>query len=90
VLNALFTIGRRRRYTAVMLLLAILAATATAPVEAAPPRRLEVAEQARASVRIVSGAWVTAQEIPSEALVRETRVEAADGSMSTARLVEFP
>lgn len=88
VLNALFTIGRRRRYTVVMLLLAILAATA-AP-EAAPPRRPEVAEQARASVRIVSGAWVTAQDIPREALVRETRVEAADGSVSTARLVEFP
>lgn len=83
----LFTIGRRRRYTTVMLLLALLAAAATA--EAEPPRRPEVAEQARASVRIVSGASVTAQEIPREALVRETRIEAADGSMSTARLVEF-
>jgi len=88
VLNALFTIGRRRRYTALMLLVAILAATV--PAQAAPPRRPEVAEQARASVRIVSGAWVTAREIPREAIVRETRVEAADGSLSTARLVEFP
>lgn len=88
MLNALFTIGRRRRYTAVMLFLALLAATA--PAEAAPRRLPEVAEQARASVRIVSGAWVTAQEIPREAMVRETRVEAADGSVSAARLVEFP
>lgn len=86
--NALFTIGRRQRYTAVMLLLAVLAATA--PVEAEPLSRPEVAEQARATVRIISGAWVTAQDIPREALVRETRIEAADGSISTARLVEFP
>lgn len=71
-----------------MLLLAFLAATAPAEAPAAP--RAEVAQQARASVRILSGAWVTAQDIPSEALVRETKVESADGTESTARLVEFP
>lgn len=71
-----------------MLLLALLAATASAE---APDRPLaEAAEQARATVRIVAGAWVTAQAIPGEALVRETIVEAADGSRSAARLVEFP
>ena len=88
VLNALFTIARPRRYTGAMLLLAIL--TATAPAEAPSAARAEVVRQAQATVRVVAGAWVTAEQVPSEALVRETRVETADGSASTARLVEFP
>lgn len=69
-----------------MLLLALLAATAQAPAQP----RAEAVVQAQASVRIVSGVRVTADQLPREALVRDSKVEAADGSQTTARLVEFP
>ena len=71
-----------------MLFLAVLAATA--PAEAPAWRRPEIVEQARATVRIVSGAWLTAERIPEDALVREVQLVRADGSRATARLVEFP
>lgn len=71
-----------------MLLLAFLAATAS--TEAPGLHRIEIAQQARASVRIVSGARVTAEKIPDEALVREARMERSDGSQAPARLIEFP
>ena len=70
-----------------MVILTLLAAIAAQPAQ---PPRLEVAAQARASVRIVRGERVTASEIPADALVRETRVRGADGVASSYRLVEFP
>lgn len=71
-----------------MLVLALLAATATAQLPAQP--RVQAVEQARASVRIVAGVRVTAEQLPRDAIVRETKVESADGSQTSARLVEFP
>ena len=70
-----------------MVILTLLAAIAAQPAQ---PPRLEVAAQARASVRIVRGERVTATEIPADAIVRETKVRGADGVDSAYRLVEFP
>lgn len=71
-----------------MLVLALIAATATAEAPAAA--RGEVVQQARASVRIISGVRVSAEQPPQEALVRDTEIENADGSRTTSRLIEFP
>lgn len=65
---------------------ALLAAQAT-PSPPSPHRALV---QATASVRILSGERVSADNIPEAAIVRDTRVRGADGSQKPARLVEFP
>ena len=70
-------------------MLTIALAAAAAAAQPAPPPR-PVAVQARASVRILAGATITAGRAPAEAIVRETRVPAADGTRTVARLVEFP
>jgi hypothetical protein len=71
-----------------MLLIAIAAATAAA--QPSLPAGPSAIQQARATVRIISGARVTAEKLPLEAIVRNTQVSSADGSQGTARLVEFP
>lgn len=70
-----------------MMILALLAAASVSPAD---PPRLQVFEQARASVRIVRGERITARSIPRDAIVRVTQIRAADGIYSPARLVEFP
>ncbi|HEU5482227.1 MAG TPA: hypothetical protein VFU80_03920 [Sphingomicrobium sp.] len=54
------------------------------------PPSISAVEQARATVRIVCGARVTADRLPEEALVRDTKVLGPDGSRKPARLIEFP
>lgn len=71
-------------------MLTIALAAAAAAAQPASPPRIELAVQARASVRIVSGSRITAEKLPEEAIVRETEVRGADGSKATARLIEFP
>ena len=66
----------------------VLTAAVAAAQPAPPPRPLAV--QARASVRILSGAAIIGDRPPADAIVRETRVPAADGTRTVARLVEFP
>jgi hypothetical protein len=74
-----------------MMLLALAAAVATSPlVPEVRPGAAAPIVQATATVRIVSGARVSAAELPSEALVRETQVTGPDGVKRQARLVEFP
>jgi len=70
-----------------MVLLALLAAAAAQP-PATPDRPL--VRQATATVRILAGARVEARNIPRDAVVRKVRVESADGSGTSAQLVEFP
>jgi len=70
-----------------MVILALLAASVAQPA-ATPDRPL--VKQATATVRILEGTRVEARNIPKDALVRKVRVESADGSGTTARLVEFP
>ena len=88
VVNGSFTIGPAPRYSGTMIGLAFLAA-AVAAQPAAPPRELLV-QQARATVRILPGARVTADEIPAYAQVKESETRAPDGSPVKSRLVEFP
>jgi len=89
VLNDLFTIAGRERYTGGMMLLAILASvTASAPAKWAPERSPTV--QAVASVRIMPGATVSPARIPAEAIVSERKIRGADGVERRARIVEFP
>jgi hypothetical protein len=89
VLNDLFTIAARERYTKSMMLLAILAsATAAAPAQWTPAR--EPVVQATASVRIVPGARISSARIPAEAMVSERKIRGADGVERNARIVEFP
>ena len=71
-------------------MLAFAFAAAAAASQPNLPQTHSVVEQARATVRIVSGARVTAERIPPDAIVRETKVRSADGSQTTSRLVEFP
>jgi hypothetical protein len=71
-------------------MLTIALAAAAAAAQPATPPRIELAAQARATVRIISGSRITAEKPPAEAIVRDTEVRSADGSKSTARLVEFP
>ena len=74
-----------------MLVIAFAAATAAAqPPQPSLPPGVSVVEQARATVRIVSGARITAARQPHVAVVRDTQVRGEDGSAKTARLVEFP
>ena len=74
-----------------MIVLSLAAAMAIAPVVAeARPGAATAAVQATATVQIVSGARVTASELPSEAVVREAQVIGPDGVQRRVRLVEFP
>ena len=76
-----------------MVLLALLAAAAaSAPSSDRPTLSAHqpVVRQATASVRIVSGVRVESANIPADALVRNVRIQAADGSRQDSRLVEFP
>lgn len=70
------------------MILIALAVAAAAPQPGLPPG-ISAVQQARATVRIVSGARVTAEKPPEEALVRETKVSNADGSRTASLLIEF-
>lgn len=67
---------------------ALLAASAAAQ-SPAPPRE-PLVQQARATVRILPGARVTATEIPDYALLKNKVEQQPDGSRTLSRLVEFP
>ena len=69
-----------------MMLAALLAAAATIP---APPPRPVVIEQARATVRIVSGAGIRLGDKTADAQLRSTQFRDSDGSSHPAKLVEF-
>jgi hypothetical protein len=91
VLNGLFTIVPSGRYTGAMLLFALAAATAASvPPTPPPPPTQGAVLQARASVRILSGARVTAERQPETAIVSKTTLSGADGRGRPALLVEFP
>jgi len=71
-----------------MFTLALLAATAAAqPQQQASSKPLF--RQATASIRVISGARITANEMPPEALVKTTEVKNSDGVKSVVRLIEF-
>ena len=67
-----------------------LIAAAAAAAQPAQPARIEVAAQATATVRIVKGERISASRLPTDAIVRETKVRGTDGVESAYRLVEFP
>jgi hypothetical protein len=71
-----------------MVLLALAAVAASAQSPSAPSR--PAIEQATATVRIVSGARISAAETPDTALVRNATIRQADGSDTTVKLIEFP
>ena len=71
-------------------MLLIILVAATGAVQPSDLPAASAVHQAKASVRIISGERVTADRLPEQALVRDTEVRAADGSLTTARLVEFP
>jgi hypothetical protein len=71
-----------------MLLLALTTAALAAPAPQPPLR--PVLQQATATVRIVSGARISASELPGDASVRDTVIKGADGGTQKVRLVEFP
>ncbi len=70
-----------------LLLLAAALAGPTAPT--APDARRGAVVEAIATVQIVRGVRIDARTVPETAVVRETRVSAADGSQQTVRLIEF-
>lgn len=88
MLNGLFTIARRRRYLSGMLLVALIAASAA--VQAPQPSLRPAAQQATATVRIISGERITAAQLPQDAIIREAQIKGADGELRHVRLVEFP
>lgn len=65
-------------------------AVAAAAAQPILPPGISAVQQARATVRIVSGARVTAERTPDDALIRDTRIRGEDGTQKTARLIEFP
>ncbi len=71
-------------------LLAAAAASAPANERSALSAHQPIVRQATASVRIIAGVRIEARSIPADALVRNIRIEAADGSRQDFRLVEFP
>lgn len=71
-----------------MLLLALVATVAAA--QPSGHARTGAIQQATASVRIISGARITAGNIPEGALVRDAQLRGADGSQTTSRIIEFP
>ncbi|QNM82116.1 hypothetical protein H8M03_08755 [Sphingomonas sabuli] len=68
-------------------LLALAAATA---VQTPVAPRQPLAQQATATVRIISGARVTATEIPTDTQVKVMETRRPDGSRVASRIVEFP
>ena len=74
-----------------MMIIALLAAAAAAATPTAPssPER-QLVRQATATVRIISGARVDSATTPRDALVRQVKLESADGSRQALKLVEFP
>jgi hypothetical protein len=74
-----------------MLLLVLLAAAdASSGATAGPPPRIEIAAQATATVRIVSGERVSPGSVPQVATVSDRKMRGADGIEKLVRLVEFP
>jgi len=74
-------------------LLALAAAAGPAPAPDSPgtsAQAISAETQARASVRIVSGARILADQPPSEATVREVVLDEAGDGQRAVRLVEFP
>ncbi|QIL01539.1 hypothetical protein G7078_01190 [Sphingomonas sinipercae] len=67
-----------------MVVFALAAAAAATP---SPPSR--IVEQARASVRIVSGSRVKLGQESAEAQLRKTQFRELDGTLRPAKLVEF-
>ena len=91
VLNALFTICPRARYSRLMAIFALIAAAVLPASAVLPPQSPRGAiTQATASVRILSGERIGADSLPQTAIVRDTQVRGSDGSEKPARLVEFP
>ena len=74
-----------------MVLLALLAAIAQ-PTSALPPPQVPrgAIVQATATVRIIAGERISADNMPDTAIVTDTRVRGEDGVERPARLVEFP
>lgn len=73
----------------VLLALALIAAPPSG-APAPPHRPTSAIQQASATVRIISGERITADHMPEAAIVTDTKIRAADGSETPARLVEFP
>jgi hypothetical protein len=74
-----------------MLLLFLASVAAASPTAtAAPPHRIEIAAQATATVRIVSGDRISAGSVPQAATVSDRKMRGADGIEKLVRLVEFP
>ena len=97
-LKELFTILRPRRYTGSMLLLAaasIVMAYSGPPVHSGAANRSagrrpgSLIAEATATVRIVSGARITATARPADAQVETVRLPGADGQSRESRLIEF-
>jgi hypothetical protein len=97
-LKELFTILRLRRYTGSMLLLAaasIVMAYSGPPVHSGPAdhsagrRPGSLIAEATATVRIISGARITATAQPADAQVETVRLPGADGQPRESRLIEF-
>jgi hypothetical protein len=69
-----------------MMVLFALAAAAASATPAPPPR---IVEQARASVRIVSGVRVKLGTATADAQLRQTSFRDPDGTSRPAKFVEF-
>jgi len=67
-----------------MVVFALAAAAAATPASSS-----RIVEQARASVRIVSGSRVKLGQESAEAQLRKTRFRELDGTVRPAKLVEF-
>jgi hypothetical protein len=98
MLNALFTIACVRRYTRTMLLLAvasIVVAYSAPPARPGPNyhwaerRPASLVAEATATVRVVSGARITATAQPADAQVQTVQLPGADGHPRVSRIVEF-
>ena len=74
-----------------MSLLVALAAAAAVPTDQPTARPAPGFARATATIRILSGTTIRFSEVERTApdTLRETRVRASDGSIRTARVVEF-
>jgi hypothetical protein len=73
-----------------MVMIALLAATSIASAPAEQQLRATALAQARATVRILPSARITAGEIPQTAIARLAEVRDSNGARTTVRLIEFP
>ena len=90
MLKTLFTIAQRPRYGwAVLLFLAATIAVAAPP--GAPPRTVGASVQARATIRIISGAELRFGKVRSADpfIVRDTLIQSATGQAERVRVFEF-